>query len=150
MLCQELSKEGFGRLSSLAPDSTLSLSGVPMAHDRSVSMRWTTPPRRHGNASAWLKLNSHFRHGLFSCQSISSGTIWGRCLSAQAFSRTRPRFSPGSALCHIDTGRYRQHSGLHGVNPELGGGVRLHGTPPGILRRDEGISNTTDRTASEN
>jgi methyltransferase (TIGR00027 family) len=25
----------------------------------------------------------------------------GRCLSAQAFSRTRPRFSPGSALCHI-------------------------------------------------
>ena len=28
-----------------------------------------------------------------------------------------------------DTGRYRQHSGLHGVNPELGGGVRLHGPP---------------------
>src|SRR6516164_9261574 len=76
-------------------------AGVDMAHDRSVSMRWTTPPRRHGNASAWLKLNLHFRHGLFSCQSISSGTIWGRCLSAQAFSRTCPRFSPGSALCHI-------------------------------------------------
>ena len=59
------------------------------------------PPRRHGNASAWPKLNSQFRPGLFSCQSISSGTIWGRRLSAQAFSRTRPRFSLGSALCHI-------------------------------------------------
>jgi hypothetical protein len=35
MLCQELSKEGFGRSSSLAPDSTLSLSGIPRAHDRS-------------------------------------------------------------------------------------------------------------------
>src|SRR5277367_5558184 len=58
MLCQELSKEGFGRSSSLAPDSTLSLSGIPMAHDRSVSMRWTTPRRRHGNASAWPKLKS--------------------------------------------------------------------------------------------
>src|SRR5215813_3948885 len=33
--------------------------------------------------------------------------------------------------CSIsDTEGYRQHSGLHGVNPELGGGVRLHGTPP--------------------
>jgi hypothetical protein len=39
MLCQELSNEGFGRSSSLAPDSTLSLSGIPMARDRSVSMR---------------------------------------------------------------------------------------------------------------
>src|SRR6516162_1172593 len=46
-----------------------------------------------------------------------------------------------------DTERYRQHSRLHGVNPELGGGVRLHGTPPGILRRDKGISNGADRTA---
>src|SRR6266700_1908573 len=46
MLCQELSIEGFGRSSSSAPDSTLSLSGIPMAHDRSVSMRWTTPRRR--------------------------------------------------------------------------------------------------------
>src|SRR5215831_2019335 len=49
-----------------------------------------------------------------------------------------------------DTRRYRQHSGLHGVNPELGGGVRLHGTSPGILRRDKGISNEADRTAREN
>ena len=49
---ERLSKERFGRSSSLAPDSTLSLSGIPMAHDRSVSMRWTTPRRRHGNASA--------------------------------------------------------------------------------------------------
>src|SRR5215470_625490 len=101
MLCQELSKEGFGRSSSLAPDSTLSLSGVLMAHDRSVSMRWTIPPRRHGNASAWLKLNSHFRDGLISCRSISNGTTWGRRLSAQAFSRTRPRFSLGLASYHI-------------------------------------------------
>lgn len=46
-----------------------------------------------------------------------------------------------------DTGRYQQHSRLHGVNPELGGGVRLHGAFPGILRRDEGISNEADRTA---
>src|SRR5262249_44022767 len=51
MLCKEPSKEGFGRSSSLAPDLTLSLSGVPMAHARSISMRWTTPPHRHGNAS---------------------------------------------------------------------------------------------------
>ncbi len=92
MLCQELSKEGFGRLSSLAPDSTLSLSVVRMAHDRSVSMRWTTPPRRHGNASAWLKLNSHFRHGLFSCQSISSGTIWGEMLAGAGLQQNSPAF----------------------------------------------------------
>src|SRR6266581_1205054 len=98
---ERLSKERFGRSSSLAPDSTLSLSGIPMAHDRSVSMRWTTPRRRHGNASAWLKLKSHFRHGLYSCPSISSGTMWERNSSPQAFSRTRPRFSPGSGLCHI-------------------------------------------------
>jgi O-methyltransferase involved in polyketide biosynthesis len=44
----------------------------PMPHGRSVSMKWTTPPRRDGNASAWLKLNSHFRHGLNSCLSTSS------------------------------------------------------------------------------
>src|SRR5262245_60416098 len=101
MLCQELSKEEFGRSSSLAPDLTLSLSEAPMAHDSSASMRWTTPPRRQGNAIVWLKLNSHFRHCLLSCHSISSGTIWGRRLSSHAFSRTRPRFSLGSALCHI-------------------------------------------------
>jgi hypothetical protein len=33
MPCQELSKEGFGSSSSLAPDSTLSLSGIRMAHE---------------------------------------------------------------------------------------------------------------------
>src|SRR5262245_30949791 len=92
MLCQELSKEGFCRSSSLAPDSTLSLSGVPMAHDRSVSMRWTTPPRRHGNASAWPKPNSHFRHGLFACQSISSGTILGETLAGAGFQQNSPAF----------------------------------------------------------
>src|SRR6266550_809825 len=51
-------------------------NGLPLPHERSVSMRWTTPRRRHGNASDWLKLKSHFRHGLLSCQSISSGTMW--------------------------------------------------------------------------
>ena len=45
-------EKGFGRSSSLAQDSTLSLSGIPMAHDISVSMRWITPRRRHGNANA--------------------------------------------------------------------------------------------------
>src|ERR1700733_9315353 len=49
-----------------------------------------------------------------------------------------------------DTGRYRTHSGLHVVNPELGGGVRLRGTSRVILRRDEGISNEANRTAGEN
>jgi hypothetical protein len=37
MLCQELSKEGFGTSSSLAPDSTLSLSGIPMAHAKAAA-----------------------------------------------------------------------------------------------------------------
>src|SRR5262245_55131670 len=92
MLCQELSKEEFGRSSSLAPDLTLSLSEAPMAHDRSASMRWTTPPRRHGNASVWLKLNSNFRHGLLSCQSISSGTIWGETLVVAGFQQNSPAF----------------------------------------------------------
>jgi methyltransferase (TIGR00027 family) len=59
------------------------------------------PRRRHGNAGAWPKLKSHFRHRLFSCQSISSATIWERRLSPQAFKRTRPRFSLGSGVCHI-------------------------------------------------
>jgi hypothetical protein len=77
------------------------LSGIPMTHNRSVSMRWTAPRRRHGNSSVWPMLKSHFRHGLFPCQSISSGTMWERSSSPQAFSRTRPRFSLGSGLCHI-------------------------------------------------
>jgi len=34
-------------------------------------------------------------------QSISSGTMWERGSSPQAFSRTRPRFSLGSGLCPI-------------------------------------------------
>src|SRR5213079_3065384 len=46
-----------------------------------------------------------------------------------------------------DTGRYRPHSGLHVVHPELGGGVRLHGTSRGILRRAKAIRNGADRTA---
>jgi hypothetical protein len=41
MPCQALSKKEFGRSLSLALDSALSLSGIPMSHDRSVSMRWT-------------------------------------------------------------------------------------------------------------
>src|SRR4029453_17635532 len=48
----KLSTKGFGRSAFLAQDSTRSLSGIPMAHDKSVSTRWTTPRRRHGNASA--------------------------------------------------------------------------------------------------
>jgi hypothetical protein len=111
------------------------------------SMRWTTPRRRHGNASAWPKLKSHFRHGLFSCQSISSGTMWERSSSPQAFSRTRPRFSLARGCALSDTGRYRPHSGLHVVNPELGGGVRLHGTSRGILRRAKANRKGADRTA---
>jgi len=43
-----------------------------------------------------------------------------------------------------DTGRYRPHSGLHVVNPELRGGVRLHGTSRGILRRVKAIRNGAD------
>ena len=46
-----------------------------------------------------------------------------------------------------DTGRYRPHSGLHVVNPELGGGVRLLGTSRGILRRAKAIRSQADRTA---
>ena len=94
-------ENGVGRSSFLAQDSTLSLSGIPMAHDRSVSMRWTTPRRRHGSASAWRRLKSHFRHGLFPCQWISSGTMRERSSPPQAFSRTRQRFSLGSGLCPI-------------------------------------------------
>src|ERR1700693_4313061 len=45
-----------------------------------------------------------------------------------------------------DTGRYRPHSGLHVVNPELGGGVRLHGTTRGILRRAKADRKGADRT----
>ena len=92
MLCQELSKEGFGRSSSLAPDSTLSLSEIPMAHDRSVSMRWTTPRRRHGNASAWPKLKSHFRHGLFSWPVDFERDDVGEKLVAAGFQQNSPVF----------------------------------------------------------
>src|SRR5580704_18059173 len=46
-----------------------------------------------------------------------------------------------------DTGRYGPHSGLHIVHPELGGGVRLHGTSRGILRRAKAIRNGADETA---
>ena len=91
MLCQELSKEGFGRSSSLAPNSTLSHSGIPMAHLRSVFMRWTTPPRRHGNASVWPKLKSHFRHGLFRASRFRAGRC-GRKLAAAGFQQNEPAF----------------------------------------------------------
>src|SRR6202161_1999572 len=46
-----------------------------------------------------------------------------------------------------DTGRYRTHSGLHVVNPELGGGVRLRGTSRVILRRAKANRKGADRTA---
>jgi hypothetical protein len=52
------------------------------------------------------------------------------------------------AISH--TGRDREHSGLHGVNPELGGSVRLYGTFRGILRKYEGMRNGANRTAGEN
>jgi hypothetical protein len=148
MLCQELSKAGSADRHPWRRTRHFSLSGIPMAHDRSVSMRWTTPRRRHGNASAWPKLKSHFRHCIFSCQSISSGTMWEKSSSPQAFCRTRPRFSLGSGLAISDTGRYRPHSGRHVVNPELGGGVRLRATSRGILRRAKAIRKGADRTVT--
>jgi methyltransferase (TIGR00027 family) len=83
-------------------------------------------------------------------QSTSSLTIWGRHLSAQAFSRTGPRFRLARRCAISDSGRYRQNSGLHSVNPELGGRVRLHGTSRGILGRAKAIGNEADRTAEEN
>jgi hypothetical protein len=46
-----------------------------------------------------------------------------------------------------DRGRYRPRSGLHVVHPELGGGVRLHGTSRSTLRRGKAIRNAADRTA---
>src|SRR5579863_796528 len=53
----------------------------------------------------------------------------------------------GGALS--DRGRDRPHSGLHVVHPELGGGVRLHGTSRGILRRGKAIRNGADSAAEE-
>ncbi len=106
MLCQELSKEGFGRPSSLALDSTLSLSGIPMSHDKYVSMRWTTPRRRHGNASAWLKRKSHLRHGLFRASRFRAGRCGGEACR-RGLSRTRPRFSLARGCAISVTGRYR-------------------------------------------
>jgi O-methyltransferase involved in polyketide biosynthesis len=38
---------------------------------------------------------------LYLCQSISSGTIWERSSSPQAFSKIRPRFSLDSGWCPI-------------------------------------------------
>src|SRR5579871_1691843 len=46
-----------------------------------------------------------------------------------------------------DRGLDRPHSGLHVVNSELGGGVRLHGTSRGILGRDKAIRKGAERTA---
>src|SRR5580704_9333441 len=58
----------------------------------------------------------------------------------------RPRLSAELArVFHLargcavpDAGRYRPHSGLHVVDPELGSGVRLHGASRRILRRAKG------------
>ena len=72
----------------------------------------------------------------------------GEMLVGAGFQQNSPAFFTWARRRTIsDTRCYRQHSGLHGIDPELGGGVRLHGTAPGILRRDEGISNEADRTA---
>jgi Leucine carboxyl methyltransferase len=48
-----------------------------------------------------------------------------------------------------DAGRRRRHTGLHRVNSALGGGVRLYGTHPSILRRDAGINSEANRAARE-
>ena len=156
MLCQELSKEGFGRSSSSAPDSTRSLSGIPMAHDRSVSMRWTTPRRRSGNASAWLKLNSHFRPAYFRASRLRAGRF-GRNTRRRRLSAELARVFHLARRCAIsDTGSDHQHSGLHGVNPELGGGIRLHGSPQAfseemkelVTKRTEQLEKIGERWAS--
>src|SRR5215471_6916055 len=147
MLCQELSKEGFCRSSSLAPDSTLSLFGVPMAHDRSVSMRWTTPPPRHGNVSLGRSSTRTSAMAYFRASRFRAGRFGGDACRCRLSAELARVFHLARRCTISDTKRHRQYSGLHVVNPELGGGVRLHGTSPGILRRDKGIRNGADRTA---
>src|SRR5882757_2106182 len=71
----------------------------------------------------------------------------GEKLVAAGFQQNSPAFFHLARGCAISgTGRYWPHSGLHFVNPELGGGVRLHGTR-GILRRAKAIRKGADRTA---
>ena len=59
-------------------------------------MRWITPRRRLGNASAWRKLKSRFRVGLLFVPVDFEGDDWGEARRRAGLSRTRPRFSRGS------------------------------------------------------
>ena len=72
----------------------------------------------------------------------------GEKLAAAGFQQNSPAFFTWLGVVpYLTRGRYRPHSGLHVVNPELGGGVRLHGTSRGILRRAKAIRKGADRTA---
>src|SRR5207249_11618587 len=77
----------------LYPARATSATYTLSLHDALPILRWTTPRRRHGNASACLKRKSHFRHGLFSCQSISSGTMWERSSSRSKSTRSEEHTS---------------------------------------------------------
>ena len=49
--------------------------------------------------------------------------MWKRSSSPQAFTELARVFHSARGCAISDTERYRPHSGLHVVHPELGGGV---------------------------
>src|SRR5258708_12148302 len=99
----------------------------------------TLAPGRSSNRTSAMAYSraSRFRAGRF-----------GREARRRRLSAELARIFHLARGCAIsDTGRYRPHSGLHVVNPELGGGLRLLATSRGILRTPKAIRKGTDRTA---
>src|SRR5262245_47058684 len=95
-----------------------------------------------GGSSTRTSAMAYFRTSRFRARRFG-GEACGRRLSAEL-----ARVFHLARRCAIsDTGRYLRYSGLYSFNPELRGGVRLHGTHPGILRRDKGTREGANRTA---
>ena len=134
--------------------STLSLSGIPKAHDRSVSMRWTTPRRRHRNRQALRRSanrTSSYWLMVSRARSISSGNDVGETLVAAGFPAKLARvfhFSSGSCagISDYDAISSRTLDYTSSIQ-NLGGGVRLRGTSRGILRGAKPTKNGAGRPA---
>ena len=142
-------KKGFGKSSSSAPDSRLSLSGIPMAHeqirciyevDHPATQAWKSQRLAEAQIAVppWLILVP---------VDFERDEMWEEARRRRLSAELARVFHLARGCALSDRGRYQPHSGLHVVNPELGGGVRLHGTSRGILRRAKAIRKGADRTA---
>ena len=105
------------------------------------------PATRHGNASAWRSSNRTSAMAYSRASRFRAGRCGREARRRRLSAELACIFHLARGCAITDTGGYRPHSGLHVVNQELRGGVRLSGTSRGILRRAKAIRKGADRTA---